>query len=55
MKTIKRIIAVPLLIVTLLAVGYLSFTGSRLQEMREAAAEETVYEETNLSWPDGGH
>ena len=48
-------IAVLLLIVTLLAVGYLSFTGSRLQEMREAAAEETVYEETNLSWPDGGH
>ena len=55
MKTIKRIIAVLLLIVTLLAVGYLSFTGSRLQEMRKDAAEETVYEETNLSWPNGGH
>ena len=49
MKTIRRIIAVLLLIVTLLAVGYLSFTGSRLQEMREDAAEVTAYEETNLS------
>ena len=49
MKTIKRIIAVLLLIVILLAVGYLSFTGSRLQEMRDDAAEVTAYEETNLS------
>lgn len=49
MKTIRRIIAVLLLMFTLLAVGYLSFTGSRLQEIREDAAEVTAYEETNLS------
>lgn len=50
MKIVKRIIAVLLLIVTLLAVGYLSFTGSRLQEIREETAMEvTAYEETNLS------
>lgn len=50
MKTVKRIIAVLLLIVTLLAVGYLSFTGSRLREIREDAdTEVTAYEETNLS------
>ena len=50
MKIIRRIIAVLLLTVTLLAVGYLSFTGSRLQAIREEAATEvTAYEETNLS------
>ena len=50
MKTVKRIIAVLLLMFILLAVGYLSFTGSRLQAIREEAATEvTAYEETNLS------
>ena len=50
MKIIRRIIAVLLLTVTLLAVGYLSFTGSRLQAIREEAATEvTAYEKTNLS------
>lgn len=50
MKTIRRIIAVLLLMFTLLAAGYLSFTGRRLQEIREEAATEvTAYEETNLS------
>ncbi len=50
MKTIKRMLAVLLLILTLLAVGYLSFTGSRLQEVREATAatEVMAYAETNL-------
>ena len=50
MKTVKRIIAVLLLVITLLVVGYLSFTGSRLQEAREATAatEVIAYAETNL-------
>ena len=43
MKTFKRILAVVLLIVVVLAVGYLMFTGSRLAAMREEAAyEQTV-------------
>ena len=45
MKTIKRIIAVVLLIVVVFAVGYLYYTGSRLaatQEDTEAAYEQTI-------------
>ena len=45
MKTIKRIIAVVLLIVVVFAVGYLCYTGSRLaatQENAEAAYEQTI-------------
>ena len=45
MKTFKRILAVVLLIVVVLAVGYLCYTGSRLTATQEiAAALEVVYE-----------
>ena len=42
MKTVRRILAIFLLIVAVLAVGYLCYTGSRLAAMRE----EAVYEQT---------
>ena len=42
MKTFKRIFAVVLLIVVVLAVGYLCYTGSRLA----ATQEEAAYEQT---------
>lgn len=45
MKTVKRIFAILLLVVVVLAVGYLCYTGSRLaatQENTEAAYEQTV-------------
>ena len=43
MKTFKRIFAVVLLVVVVLAVGYLYYTGSRLAATREEAAyEQTV-------------
>ena len=45
MKTFKRILEVVLLVVVVLVVGYLCFTGSRLtatQENTEAAYEQTV-------------
>lgn len=42
MKTFRRILAVVLLIVVVLVVGYLSYTGSRLA----AAPQEAVYEQT---------
>ena len=42
MKIFKRILAVVLLIVVVLAVGYLMFTGSRLA----ATQEEAAYEQT---------
>lgn len=43
MKTFKRILAVVLLIVVVLAVGYLCYTGSRLADtQQEAAYEQTV-------------
>ena len=43
MKTVRRILAVLLLVVVLLAVGYLFFTGSRLADtQQEAAYEQTV-------------
>lgn len=42
MKTFKRILAVVLLVVAILVVGYLCYTGSRLTATREEAA----YEQT---------
>ena len=45
MKTVRRVLAVLFLIVAVLAVGYLCFTGSRLaatQENTEAAYEQTI-------------
>ena len=45
MKTVKRVLAIVLLVVVVLAVGYLCFTGSRLaatQENTEAAYEQTL-------------
>lgn len=42
MKTFKRILAVVLLVVAILVVGYLCYTGSRLIATREEAA----YEQT---------
>jgi len=42
LKTIKRVIAILLLIVTVALVGYLIFTGSRLPTITDAGG---VYEE----------
>ena len=43
MKTVSRVLAVLLLIVAVLIVGYLFYTGSRLAATREEAAyEQTV-------------
>ena len=42
MKTVRRMLAVVLLIVAVLAVGYLCYTGSRLA----ATQEEAAYEQT---------
>ncbi len=42
MKTVRRVLAVLLLIVVVLAVGYLCYTGSRLA----ATQEEGTYEQT---------
>lgn len=45
MKTVRRVLAIVLLVVVVLAVGYLCYTGSRLaatQENTEAAYEQTV-------------
>lgn len=42
MKTVRRILAIFLLIVAVLAVGYLCYTGSRLA----ATQEEAAYEQT---------
>ena len=48
LKRIKRIFAVILLIVILLLVGYLRFTGSRLSSNFDGEDyEEVVYGETN--------
>lgn len=44
MKTFKRIIAVALLIVAVIVVGYLCYTGSRLTAIQESA--EVCYEQT---------
>ena len=46
MKTVKRIIAVVLLVVVGIVVGYLCYTGSRLSATQEiAAALEGGYEQ----------
>lgn len=46
MKTVKRIIAVVLLVVVGIVVGYLCYTGSRLSATQEiTAALEVVYEQ----------
>ena len=51
MKLIKRIFAVLLLIVILLTVGYLRFTGSRLSSNFDGEDyEEVVYDETNTDY-----
>lgn len=42
MKTVRRVIAILLLIVAVLVVGYLCYTGSRLA----ATQEEAAYEQT---------
>ena len=42
MKTVRRVLAILLLIVAVLVVGYLCYTGSRLAATREEAA----YEQT---------
>ena len=42
MKTVRRVLAILLLIVAVLAVGYLCYTGSRLA----ATQEEAAYEQT---------
>lgn len=45
MKTVRRVLAMLLLIVAVLVVGYLCFTGSRLaatQENTEATYEQTI-------------
>ena len=44
MKTVKRVLAILLLVVAVLAVGYLCYTGSRLAATQENA--EAVYEQT---------
>lgn len=45
MKTVRRVLAMLLLIVAVLVVGYLCYTGSRLaatQENTEATYEQTI-------------
>lgn len=47
MKTARRILAVALLVVTVLVVGYLVYTGSRTASVEESATiMEVVYEQT---------
>lgn len=43
MKTVRRILAVLLLVVVVLAVGYLCYTGSRLADTTQ---QEVAYEQT---------
>lgn len=46
MKTVRRILAVALLVVTVLVVGYLVYTGSRTVSVEESTAIlEVVYEQ----------
>lgn len=42
MKTVRRVIAIVLLVAAALAVGYLCYTGSRLA----ATSQEVAYEQT---------
>lgn len=46
MKTVRRILAVALLVVTVLVVGYLVYTGSRTASVEESTVIlEVVYEQ----------
>lgn len=46
MKTVRRILAVALLVVMVLVVGYLVYTGSRTDSVEESTAIlEVVYEQ----------
>ena len=46
MKTVRRILAVALLVVTVLVVGYLVYTGSRTASVEKSTAIlEVVYEQ----------
>lgn len=47
MKIVRRILAVLLLIIIVLVIGYLCFTGSRLADMQENSRSEVIYEQTN--------
>ena len=54
MKTVKRILAVILLAVTLWAVGYLVFTGRRLPSVfTEEVTEDTIITETTTETYEG--
>ena len=44
LNTVKRVLAIVLLVVVVLAVGYLCYTGSRLAATQENT--EAVYEQT---------
>ena len=47
MKTVRRILAVVLLVITVLVVGYLVYTGSRTASVEESTVVlEAVYEQT---------
>ena len=47
MKTVRRILAVALLVVTVLVVGYLVYTGNRTASVEESTAIlEVFYEQT---------
>ena len=43
MKTVKRIVAVLLLTIVIVLVGYLCYTGSRLNDNEEQAKAEVSY------------
>ena len=51
MKTVKRIIAVLLLTIVIILVGYLFYTGSRLHdETEQTNTEESYYAEENYKY-----
>lgn len=50
MKSVKRIIVVLLLFVIVIVVGYLFFTGSRLQEMLEQINTEVNYVAESITY-----
>lgn len=47
MKIVRRILAILLLIIIALAVGYLCFTGSRWAAIQENSQSEVYIEQTN--------
>lgn len=47
MKIVRRILAILLLIIIALAVGYLCFTDSRLAAIQENSQSEVYLEQTN--------